>query len=510
MIVKIQDKEYITLNTIEIKKSSKEVTFSDIDIDFSNGTIADIPIKYQEVQILDDNKKILFYGYVNTVKLPDLNIQDDIKILSLNLLSPLKLATNKMITLKGTYNKTELITKILEPLTAEDFVIKELNVDKGVKTVNYISQTIEYAMNDICNSLYLWWYIDAQKQIYVNSLDYMYNKQSVLFNENNKILGMSEFESTVNNSNYYNTIYMKNARVLQQNSHDSSSDIIKLFDVPITLKQNDTIQFKYPVIIDKNTLKSTDLYKYYYEHIDEGATLELYGILIICDFTREFISLNVNTDEYTQSSGLSLSTQNRSDTAFVLNMDNFYTNMATGLTYKGPNATTVLNVLRSDAVLVNSVIKSYNNQEIEKCKNKVCKSGIVESTIDLQNCWYNPSDLITIARSLLKPNSNNISSISFKIDRNDLELDIGTLLKVDYPALFCEGKFVITDINYSIYMNEETWKITAENTDTISSYIDIFRPVAQQEADNQLTKEIIVENIDENIIESHEIYKDEN
>lgn len=45
------NKKFKIVNSYTINTSSRQVTFSDINIDFTNRTLEDLPIKYQEAQI---------------------------------------------------------------------------------------------------------------------------------------------------------------------------------------------------------------------------------------------------------------------------------------------------------------------------------------------------------------------------------------------------------------------------------------------------------------------------
>ena len=53
-------KKYKIEDSFQFKKSNSEVTFQDITIDFSEGTIADIPYKYQEVKIYNNTDEVVF------------------------------------------------------------------------------------------------------------------------------------------------------------------------------------------------------------------------------------------------------------------------------------------------------------------------------------------------------------------------------------------------------------------------------------------------------------------
>ena len=68
-------------NNFEISNSSREVTFSEIVVDFTGYSREDLPVKYQEIKVLDideidiksnnvENGNIYFYGYLDTYELP--------------------------------------------------------------------------------------------------------------------------------------------------------------------------------------------------------------------------------------------------------------------------------------------------------------------------------------------------------------------------------------------------------------------------------------------------------
>lgn len=60
--------EYVELrllNNYNITKSSQEVAYSDLTCDFTDLTVNDLPEKYQEVEIINNNQ-IEFFGYVDS------------------------------------------------------------------------------------------------------------------------------------------------------------------------------------------------------------------------------------------------------------------------------------------------------------------------------------------------------------------------------------------------------------------------------------------------------------
>ena len=63
MIARWSNKDFKIINNIEISKSSREVTYTDLTIDFSKCTIEDLPLAQQEVQIIDKNRKLKIYWF---------------------------------------------------------------------------------------------------------------------------------------------------------------------------------------------------------------------------------------------------------------------------------------------------------------------------------------------------------------------------------------------------------------------------------------------------------------
>ena len=58
MIARWNNKDFKIVNSIEINKSSREVTYTDLTLDFSKAKMEDLPFAQQEVKIIDKNKEI--------------------------------------------------------------------------------------------------------------------------------------------------------------------------------------------------------------------------------------------------------------------------------------------------------------------------------------------------------------------------------------------------------------------------------------------------------------------
>ena len=104
---KWNNKKYKIINSIEIEKSSREVTYTDLTLDFSECNMEDLPFAQQEVQIIDKNNNLKFTGFVSDYKLPELNkIVTPKKELSLSLFSPRQMATKRTVTIMRTAKAT--------------------------------------------------------------------------------------------------------------------------------------------------------------------------------------------------------------------------------------------------------------------------------------------------------------------------------------------------------------------------------------------------------------------
>ena len=78
-------KYFKILNGFELNTSSRQVTFSDVVIDFTGYKMEDLPINFQEVHIWKNNE-IIYTGYINCFELPKMKNQKQYIELRLNLL----------------------------------------------------------------------------------------------------------------------------------------------------------------------------------------------------------------------------------------------------------------------------------------------------------------------------------------------------------------------------------------------------------------------------------------
>jgi hypothetical protein len=255
--VEFNGKLFDILNDLSITKASNEVNFDDITIDFTGHTIDELPIKYQEIKLVEYNKiantyiieetnkehpsnneyslaelytveneeekfeyeitDTLYYGFLEDYTINSRKNEDEDITLTMTLLTPMKMTTVRYITLFGEYTLSNLIQKILEPLLKDGFNIKTIDVPERTYNVKWNLKDIESAMNIIANIYNLWWYIDEQKNISIYNIENLLNKNAkIQITKENILNGMYEFIPELNTQNYANQLSIKNARVVRK------------------------------------------------------------------------------------------------------------------------------------------------------------------------------------------------------------------------------------------------------------------------------------------------------
>lgn len=519
MITKVvyNNKSFSIIDEYGFKFSNNEVTFNDIKIDFTGCTIADIPFKYQEIKIVQSeneenilNGEVIFTGFLDTIQLSDMKLIDEDREITLTLLSPLALATKRNVSLIGTYDLKIAIKRVLQPLIDDGFIVKELNVPEGQITTNYILESVEYEMNDIGYKRNIFWYINEKKEIFVNSIDYLFGLPiSKVIDENIQEKGLYKIEPSIANVDYANVINLKNIRLIYSEkdnnieNQDIGFNIYPILNLTKTIKNGDIINFDNPLIIDENTLKQV------IEEQKQNNTY--YNILLnITTSNNEYktyqMKIEYDNNEYgvyTKVGSITFSDEKGNEGEVVLQRDSFFSNLITGFKWNGGNAT--ITEIRSDTALRYTSMRFMYSAEINKLKGVISNSGQIEKTVDYNEKWTTLQQLIDYARSLMIQNSNNVNQIILAFDVNP-NLSIGDLVKINAPNFLIEGTFAVKDINYT-YNNEndQNWEITLKNTDLISSYIDMFRPQENQENQEHIDTVILSEFIEEQVNEVHEI-----
>lgn len=516
------------LDDCGFKSSNNEVTFNDVKIDFTGCSLADIPFKYQKIEVVEgEQEEIIFTGYLDTIK-PSFvtKKKNGYRELTLTLLSPLKMATVRTVSLIGTYSKKEALRRILQPLIDDGFSIKELNIDDGQITVNFILETVENAMNNVCSKANVFWFIDEKRGIYVNSIDYLFGKipvKTITEKDDFRANGLINIDPTIENVDYSNVINFKNIRLMyyQYNADGSilpGGESIDRGGYPIvamlkTLKKGDSVNFNNPIVIDENTLRNIIAENEENEHSLANYQKEYYSLNLLIKKQNESIPTeytvsinkienNENYDKYVITSNITFSDDSGEEGEVVLQRDTFFSNLITGFKWNGEDNAQIVG-LETETGLRYTTMKFIYSAEIEKMKEVVSDSGQIEKTVDFNEKWITLNKLINHARSLMVQNSNTVNTVQLEYDINP-NLRIGDIVDIQLPSFYTEGNFAVKEINYT-YINdiEQTWKITLKNADLVSTYIDLFRPAETEETEDKIDTIILSEFIEENIKEVH-------
>ena len=518
--LKIANSYYRIIDGYNISQSSREVKFSSLKIDFTNKTIANLPLKYQEVQLLelDDEYnvvEVIYTGYVNNFVLPKMKNQIEYRELELDLLSPLAMATVRTADAVGTYNLQLLINEIIMPLINDGFVLKEMNVGNNQITVNFLNETVESSLNKLSNKYNFWWYIDKNKNIYINSIEYLIAKTpKLVYDNNNKIDGLIDVIPSIDATDYCNVVNFSNVRLFTHSRIDrrtaidpeTSQEYVYYTDYNPIMSQKeinpgDEIEFDIPFDISiENYLKVKDTFGTGTIFSDMIFFIDYYNQNNIGIDNYEYISYENNQINIT--SNISINDTYSDSNKFVLVRDPFFNNLIVGLKYNGTQKI-IINGLHVINALMWTKIKIIDNNEVYKNKGIISETGIVEKQINMNEQWKFHDEIIDIANSYIKKNTSKVEQVKLNIDK-DNNLNIGDTIKINKPSFLIDDTYIITDKTIIYDDNVKTWQFILKNKNILESYIDLFRASEQEEIDKKY--HLITSNYSEDTIkEAYEV-----
>ena len=415
---------------------------------------------------------------------------------------------------KGKSN--EFFQPVCEPINEPiEETIKELNIDDGQITVNFVLETVENAMNNVCSKANVFWFIDEKREIYVNSIDYLFGKnatKTITENDDFHANGLISIDPTIENVDYSNIINFKNVRLIYSEKDISSSSSngeynkYPVLNLSKNINNGDTVDFINPIIIDEQKLREVINEK----NLDDNENFYCLFLQIqnsnnqIENFEIKIEYKNGEQGDFLTEGNITFSDANGEEGEIVLQRDNFFSNLITGFKWNGNDNTTIVSVA-SDTALRYTTMKFMYSPEINKLKGVISDSGQIEKTIDFKDKWTTLNQLVSYARSLMVQNSNTVNTVQLEYDINP-NLKIGDIVNIQLPSFYTEGSFAVKEINYT-YTNEieQNWKITLKSADLVSTYIDLFRPVETEETEDKIDTVILSEFIEENIKEAHTI-----
>ena len=485
-----------------ISYTGKNYVESTADIDIK------CPTKIKKEIIPKIYEKLLFTGYVDDYSFNEMREKDvDIDI-NITLYSPMKMTTLRTATAVGTYELKSLIQKeILSPLIDDGFSIEELDITDRQLTVNYISETIEYCMNNLSNKFNFWWFIDEQKRIYIKDIDKLMNGEpDYIYDDTHSIAGLQYIKPITESDNYANVVNFKNVRIyeysrLQLNGNTITQEHNPLISQQITtIKNGEQLDFNFPCDIKKeNIIKSAE---------SNGITQYFYGIYVkgtysdntTFEFSIGYDDIN-KTIETTDNVGFDGS-ENATE-EFLLIRDSFFSNLITGFKLNNENKSIKsIEKITSDSALIWNVNKLYNDKAIADKRGIISKTGIVETTIDMNESWKTIQELREIGVSYMNKNSLDLNgTIELCTDRNVFQ--IGKTIYIN--KMLVNGTYIITQIKESLSNNDIDYYITAKNANMLDNYIDVFRGEASQESSDKTYQVYITHYEEENMYERHEV-----
>lgn len=515
--LKIRDNYFRIIDGYNVSESSREVKFSSLKIDFTNKTIADLPLKYQEVQLLDLNEdysvnEVIYTGYVNNFVLPKMKNRNEYRELEIDLISPLGMTTLRTADAVGTYQLQNLVRRLVQPLIDDGYVLKALNIGNNQITVNYLNETIESSLNKLSNKFSFWWYIDKNKNIYINSIDYLMGlTPKITYDDNNAISGLIDVIPSIDATDYCNTINFTNVRVYTESfferweeTNNNMTTIDYIYYEPLlkkdTINTGDKIEFEFPISLNPNALDKVGTTKYnkncmlgIAKKIGSGTIDYLLNIY----YENSIVNIPSNVsieDDYSDSN------------TWVLVRDAFFKDLIVGLQYNG----TPFNVfvVKSSTGLKWAKVKISNDEEINRNKGIISKTGIVEKQIDMNEQWKGYQELLDIANSYINTNTSKVEQVKLTMDVNN-NLDIGDTIRINKDYFLINDTYIITDKMVNFDNNVKTYYYTLRNTNILENYVDLFRANEIEEQQDKNVSLITSSYVDEGIKESYEVVVNE-
>lgn len=499
---KWNNKKYKIVDSINTNKSSREVKYSDLTLDFTDCTMEDLPYAQQEVQIIDKNDNLKFTGFVSDYNLPELrDVRTSVKKLTMSLYTPRQMATKRTVTIMRTAMLSDIITQTLAPLYQDGFSLSSLNIEDKSITVKLISRTVEEVLNYLSNKYSLYWNINEYKQIEISSIDYLLNKEPKktinIKNYKDEIKGLISISPSIENIDYANIINVKNARIFYAKNDQTSN-------LNVTLENGDRIDFENPIDISASTAQRIIGTLQDTQFASVGSLEITYNNNQIAQIYHNFEGNKVTTTMD------KIATDDSTGAMFVLTMDSTFKNLATGVTYKGEGSVTI-NRINSQTYLRYANMKLINWHEIEENEGKITPSGQIEKVLDVEEGWFTLDELIDYVRSTFLINNKYTNQVTLKYDKEN-DIQIGDRIDINLPEYFTEGIFIVTAITESKEGNNPSnYIVELRNTNLLENFIDLFRSSSDiEEQDSQVEMEYVVEYSEEETInEIHEVNMNE-
>jgi len=500
IVAQYNSTNYVLQNIPSLKFSSRETKFTKIKIDFTGKSASDLPIKYQEIKILEtDTSKVLYYGYVSKPKLPMFDGKKERVWLEIELLSPQTYLTKRTIdiTIKKVNIKDAVEDILASIVTYDGFVIAENNLP----TTEYLSdvflhQNIEVILSNLGGRFNFIWYVDEMKNIFIRYMPKIASEEVVLTIDGSNKQYLETLQPSYEVSDYANKLNFSNVNLISTRA---------LVPKGTVLTNGGLYTFAYPFTV-------SDYVVYRMDEVNELIPDIAYAFMLsTTSYNKYKIEVNTSSKTITYDSAIGFLGEDDDDTSKVLllqrNEQN--PNIIMGFKWVASSQTVDSGMGCISGTCIQSATMVYvDSDEVKNNAAAMNTSGIVEKEINVSGKYYTYDELTAYAKSLFKQNNKQAdeASISFRGDINDSgftdlcdKLKLTKKVYVDMPDAFVDGlEFVITDISYSIDMNIGNLKINTKRANLTENYVDIFRKTIKQELEVE-NKYIVYYNQDEGI-----------
>lgn len=480
-------------DSLNIKDSSREVTFSDLEIDFTGKAETLLPIQYQEVTIVQVDESlvetILMVGYVDLVDYPEFYSASQPFILNISLLSPYAYASKRTIT--KSFNNIALktaVADILAPLLEDGFTI-EINELSTTKKIGKIFQmeTIEKVMNYLANAYDFIWYIDKTKKIYLKDVDSTKGITPILSltsNNNSYLTTIKPYKTVVD---YANKLNLKNLYIITQAS---------LITGRHWFNEGDEYRFDYPFSISDVVSSRTTGEEFF---MYDDNTLKAYTI-------ENGVFYNVGVFGVEADIG--------NDVLVIL--DDIDKTKVVGFKWNSVTPGTTIDVYTYTQLIPYNVIYT-DPVEITAIKSNINTSGVIEKVIDCNGRYFSDEELFYFATSLFKKNSLVTSEVdcAFKGSINDNafitllnNLEISKTISINLTDFKINGTFLITSVEKKYGTESIEIKVNARNFNLNENFNDIYRSAFEELNEETKYNMNIFYSKDNETILSKEVYVD--
>lgn len=458
-------------NLPKINNSSKEIKLSNLKLDFNGVDIDLLPLQYQEIKIIrindDLSETVIQNCYCNKIKFPNIIYEDTLLHIEISLFPPSIICSKR--TIQKEIKRTSIkdgVTEIVEPLLTDGFTIayNDLSETKTFADV-YNNETVEKILNELSNRKNFIWYVNEKKELFFKNLDLLETKEADLiingFDGNDYL---SEIKPYIETGSFANKCSLSNYNLIFRNN-----DILAVGTV---LEPGATYTLSTPVSISENVSSRAPV----------DFTGEVYPFSVSVSGPIFYIIEYLN-DEIVISSNIGFDGEDNNDPTkkILLIRDGFEKTKITGIKFNGTTSETVTST-QSNCGLLLSNYKIEDPFQIDKLKDIINTSGVIEKTIDLKGKYFNDSEITDYAISQLGLNNNQNKSVDMTFtgeieDAGFNELldntTLGNVIEINFP--FVSGKFVVTKNSYEANTAIARRTIKAQTFNFVENYLDIFR-----------------------------------